>query len=315
MKAIYIERYGPIGELRYGDMPEPLPGKGQLLVEIHACSVNPLDWKIREGQLRFLTGRTFPRILGSDFAGVVRTAGAGVTGFRPGDEVYGDASLIAGKQGAHAEYAAVPEKNMALKPRTFSFQQAASLPIAALTAHKTLKQVVIKQGDSVLVNGATGGVGTMALQMAKLRGARVTAVCSERNADFARSLGADRVLDYAKEDITGTGELYAGIFDAHGHMDHGAAKKILHPEGFFISTLPSARLVISLVLSKLLGGRRIILAAASPTTRDLTEIAELCDSGKIRTHIEKTFSLSEAVEAYAMLERGGVRGKVVLSVR
>ena len=216
MKAFYAERYGGPEVMRYGELPDPRPGRGEALIAVEAASVNPVDYKIRGGMFRLLTGRSFPKVLGFDFAGVVRELGPGATGWRTGDAVYGFSILHLRQPGAHAELVPVAARRLRRRPAAISPEEAAALPVAGLTALHGLRQCGDLGGRRVLVNGATGGVGHFALQIAQARGAAVvTAVCRGRNAELAAGLGAHEILDHEREDFTRSGRQWDVIFDAH----------------------------------------------------------------------------------------------------
>lgn len=211
MKAMVIRGYGAVDVLKYEEVEKPNIKPDQLLVKVHASSVNPIDWKTRKGMLSILTGNKFPLILGFDVAGEVVEVGSQVTRFQVGDAIYGSTSFPGG---AYAEFAAIPEKLAAIKPANMNYQQAATVPLAALTALQALRNLGnIKSGQKVLVNGASGGVGIFAVQIAKVLGAEVTGVCSTRNLDFVRSLNADLVIDYTQADFTNGNVQYDIIFD------------------------------------------------------------------------------------------------------
>ncbi|HSF75807.1 MAG TPA: NAD(P)-dependent alcohol dehydrogenase, partial [Microcoleus sp.] len=215
MKAVAFDRYGSAEELQYRELSKPIAKSNELLVRVRASSVNPVDWKIRQGHLQLLTGYNFPRIVGSDISGVVVEVGREVTQFQPGDEVYTFLNPING--GACAEYAVVPESDAAIKPKNITHTEAAAVPIAGLTALQSLRDLgQIKAGNKVLINGASGGVGTFAVQVAKAMNAEVTGVCSAKNIEFVKSLGADFVLDYAEIDFTQQSDKYDIILDAVG---------------------------------------------------------------------------------------------------
>lgn len=314
MKAFYTTGFGGPEVMRYGDLPEPAPpGKGEVLVDVKAASINPLDWKLRGGMLKLVTGRRLPRPLGSDFAGVVRALGPGVTGFAPGDRVYGSVTLFLGKSGAHAERVVAQAKGIHRLPDGWTFEQGAALPVAALTATAGLRKCGELAGKTVLVNGATGGVGHLALQIAKARGARVVAVCSAKNADLARSLGADEVLDYAQADVTTLGRTWDVFFDAYGQTGFSRAARALTANGVYATTLPGPEAVLRSVLSGVLGGKRVVLANMRGKPEDYAELERLIQGG-VKVVIEQTFPLERAAEAFAACEGGKVRGKVVLTV-
>jgi NADPH:quinone reductase-like Zn-dependent oxidoreductase len=314
MKAFFITSYGGPEVMRYGELPDPSPPRGEVLVAVRAASLNPLDFKIRRGDFRIVTGSRFPKILGSDFAGVVREAGRGVSGFRPGDAVYGSTLLHLRKQGAHAGFIPVAAGRVRPIPDGISFEEAASLPVAGLTALNGLRLCGDLAGRSVLINGATGGVGHFALQIAKAKGATVTAVCSARNTDLARALGADAVIDYTTQDVARIRQEFNIVFDAHAGLGYANAARILAPDGAYANTLPTAALLVHLLWRKLVGGRRIVAANLRARPGDYAELEILIREGKVRPVIGAVFPLHEASMAFGALEGGHVRGKIVLRV-
>jgi NADPH:quinone reductase-like Zn-dependent oxidoreductase len=314
MKAFLANAYGGPEVMSLGDIPEPVPHQGEVLVAVKASSVNPVDWKVRSGALRFMSGRRFPKVYGCDLAGVVRALGPGVTGFAIGESVYGYTPVMFGKQGAHAEQVTVAVGHLRRMPNTVSFEQAAALPVAGLTALNGLRQCGDLNGKSVIVNGATGGVGHFALQIAKARGAVVTAVCSARNKERATSLGADRVVDYRVQDFTREGKRYDVVFDAYAKLGFAAASRALTPRGFFATTLPSPRLFISALLQKMFKGKQIVFANLRDKPEDYDALEQLIATGRIVPVIDKVFSLEQAAQAFAAQEAGGMVGKLVIRI-
>ncbi|MEW6719491.1 MAG: NAD(P)-dependent alcohol dehydrogenase [Thermodesulfobacteriota bacterium] len=312
MMALFLTSYGGPEVLRYGELPDPSPTRGELLVAVKAASLNPLDFKIRRGDIRVVTGSRFPKVLGADFAGVVREAGRGVSGFRPGDAVYGFTPLHLRKPGAHAEFVPVDARRARAIPDGISFEEAATLPVAALTALNGLRRCGDLAGKAVLINGATGGVGHFALRIAKARGASVTAVCSARNMDFARELGADVVIDYASHDVTLDRKAYDIVFDAHASLGFAKAARILSPDGVYATTLPTPGVLARLLWRKMLGGRRIVAANMRARPEDYMEMELLIREGKVRPVIGAVFPLREGARAFDALESVHVRGKIVL---
>jgi len=314
MKAFYMTSFGGPEAMKYGELPDPTPGRGEVLVEVHASSVNPLDAKIRSGWLKIFSGTKVPRVLGSDLAGVVRALGPEAVGYKVGDRVYGGAMIFLGRPGAHAELVSVATKQLRPMPEGWSFAEAASLPTAALTATAGLRGAGDLAGRTVLVNGATGGVGHFAVQIARARGAQVTAVCSARNAELAASLGADDVIDYAKVDVTASGRTWDLFFDVFGQTGFGNASRALTPRGAYASPVPGPKLFAQFALRKLLGGKRVVLANMRDKPEDFAELEQLIQSGAVKPLIEQRFPLAQGAEAYAAAEGGKVRGKVVITV-
>ncbi|HYW20339.1 MAG TPA: NAD(P)-dependent alcohol dehydrogenase [Nodularia sp. (in: cyanobacteria)] len=312
MKAVVIRRYGSAEVLQYEDVAQPPIKPNQLLVKVHASSVNPIDWKTRQGMLSWLTGNQFPLILGFDVAGEVVAIGSQVTGFQPGDAVYGSTSFPGG---ADAEFAAVQENLIAPKPSNLTFEEAATVPLAALTALQALRdQGNIKSSQTVLINGAAGGVGMFAVQIAKVFGAEVTGVCSTKNLEFVKSLGADRVIDYTQEDFTENSGQYDIIFDAVGKRSLSNCKRVLKPNGIYISTLPSPEVLIQSVLTAFFPGQKAKFVIEMPNTQDLVYLKELIEAGKMRTVIDQSFPLAELAAAHSYSESERTVGKIAIVV-
>jgi NADPH:quinone reductase-like Zn-dependent oxidoreductase len=322
MKAIVHRCYGAPDVVRYEDIAKPTPADDELLVRVHAASVNPLDWHYLEGtpyMVRLDAGIGKPENprLGVDFSGTVEAVGKSVTRFKPGDEVFG------GKFGALADYVAVREERaVALKPANVSHQQAAAIAIAAITALQGLRDKGhIRAGETVLINGASGGVGTFAVQIAKSFGTNVTGVCSTKNVELVRSLGADQVIDYTHEDITKGTQRYDLILDnvaTHSLLEY---KRILNPNGVYVMVgstdpghwfgwlwKPLQAWIISPFSSQKFG---MILAELNK--EDLGTLASLMQSGKVTPVIDRTYKLGDAAEALRYLEKGHARGKVVVT--
>jgi NADPH:quinone reductase-like Zn-dependent oxidoreductase len=324
MKGVVHRCYGPPEVLTYEDVVKPTPADDEVLVRVHAASVNPLDWHYVEGTPYLVRidggfGKPEDPRLGVDFAGTVEATGKTVRRFKPGDEVFG------GRTGAFAEYVTVREERaIALKPAGVTFEQAASLPIAAITALQALRdRGHVKAGQKVLINGASGGVGTFAVQIAKSMGAEVTGVCSTKNVELVRALGADHVVDYTREDVTQGAQRYDLIVDnvsTHSVSDY---KRVMNPNGVYVmigsSTtghwfgwleIPLQAWILSPFMSQKFG-----MMLAELNKNDLAVLADLTQSGKITPVIDRTYKLNEAAEALRYLETGHARGKVVLNVQ
>lgn len=314
MKAAVINQYGPPSVLRYVDVNRPSIKPNQMLVKVHASSVNPIDWKIRRGMLQFLTGRSFPIILGFDVSGEVVQVGDLVTRFQPGDLIYARLDQLVG--GAYAEYAAVSEKVAALKPANMTHAQAAAVPLAGLTALQALRdEGKLEVGYKVLINGASGGVGTFAVQLAKVLGAgEVTGVCSRANSDLVASLGADRLIDYTQQDFTQDTVKYDIIFDVVGNRSFLDCKKVLQPKGVYITTQPFPTDFLQSFLTYLLPGQKYQVILMKSNHDDLAFLAEQIEEGKIRAVIDRTYPLSELAAAHTYSEEGHAIGKIVIIV-
>ncbi|MEE4115807.1 MAG: NADP-dependent oxidoreductase [Marinilabiliaceae bacterium] len=314
MKASYLISYGRPDSLQYGELPEPVIKPGTLFVRIKAVSVNPVDWKIKQGLLKIIKGSKFPMVIGSDFAGVVEQVAPGIKDFVPGDRVYGAISAFSKQQGALSELALVETKYARKIPYFMSFEQAASLPIAALTALNGLRRTMTGAGVKVLVNGATGGVGHFAVQMAKARGAHVTATCSSRNVSLAKELGADRIYNYSGENTIPDGTRFDAIMDAWGMMAYSEIHRLLKPEGIYASPLYMPWTVFAATYVRLRYGRRMTSSNMRTHPEDYAQLEALIESGKLKPFIESTFPLEKAAEAFEKAEFGKPRGKLIIKV-
>jgi len=320
MRAIVRTKYGPPNVLRLEEVEKPVPNDNEVLVKIYSASVNALDWHLLEGKpflARMGSGLLGPKqkILGADIAGRVEEVGRRVVQFHPGDEVFG---------GAHwgfAEYACAREDRLALKPTNVTFEESAAVPVAAITALQALRKGRVESGHKVLINGASGGVGTFAVQLAKSFGAEVTAVTSTKNMDSARSMGADHVIDYTREDFTKTRARYDLILGVNGYHSILGYRRALCPKGTYVF-VGGSRLMTQFLQSTLLaplisriGGKKMSsMGVAKLNQEDLALLKGLLESGQIRPVIDGRYSLSETPEAIRYLEAGHARGKVVITV-
>jgi len=323
MKAIVYTQYGPPDVLQFTETAKPTAKDNEILIKVRAASVNPLDWHGMRGKpyiMRMMGGLRKPKSarLGCDVAGQVESVGRNVTQFKPGDEVFGGAIGI----GAFAEYACVPESASVMKPDRMTFEQAASVPVAGLSALQGLRdKAQVQPGQRVLINGAAGGVGTFAVQIAKSLGADVTGVCSTRNVDLVRSLGAARVIDYTQEDFTKGGQHYDVIFDSVGNHSLSASRRALNPKGTCIVVTgpngpwlgPLARFIQALALSPFVS-QKLVPFIAKINKEDLVILRELILAGKVTPVIDKCYGLSDAAAAIGHVEEGHARGKVVITV-
>jgi len=314
MKAYYSKAYGNSEASVYGDLPDPVAGPGQVLVEVKAVSINPVDWKIRRGDARVVSGFRFPRIFGADFAGIIRETGPGVTAFSKGQRGYGSKSILSDRGGALAELRAVEENRIRLIPEGMSFSEAASLPVAALTALNGLRKCGVGRGTEVLITGGTGGVGHFTVQIARARGARVIATCSPANADLAMRLGADETIDHNKVDLFSSGRKFDAIFDAHGHMNAWHVHRLLQPGGTYASTLFIPPPYLAIAVTRILRGKKLMSANMRSLDEDWRELERLYSEGSLRPVIENTFPLERASEAFDLAMRGGFRGKIIVTV-
>jgi NADPH:quinone reductase-like Zn-dependent oxidoreductase len=320
MNAIVRETYGPPDVLHLEDVPLPAVRDGDVLVKVRAASANAGDWHLLRGTplpFRLVAGLRTPKfkIIGNDIAGSVEAVGRNVTQFRPGDQVFGELSRCG--FGAYAEFAVAPENALALKPASLSFEEAAAIPTAGCTALQALRRGRIERAQRVLIHGASGGVGTFAVQIAKSFGAEVTAVCSSRNIEMVRSIGADHVLDYTKDDFAALGQRYDLIVASNGDRSIWDYKRALSPNGTYVMSGGSNRqLADALLFGPLLsmGHQKLGNLLVKPNQADLLFLKELCEAGKVKPTIDRRFALSEVPAAIRYVEDGHARGKVVVTV-
>ena len=320
MKAIVRTQYGPPEVLRFTEVEKPTPKANEVLIKLYAASVNPLDlFSLRGAPLvRLIPGVRTPKqpVLGCDIAGRVEAIGGRVKQFQPGDEVFGVTGFAGG---GFAEYACAIENKLALKPANCSFEDAAAVPIAAITALQGLRDKGrIQPGHKVLVDGASGGVGTFAVQIAKSFGAAVTAVCSTRNVDTARSIGADHVIDYTREDFTLSGQRYDLILGANAHHSIFDYRRALSQDGIYViagGALPQIfqAMLLAPLLSRI-GSKKTCFFIANINQKDLVSLKVLLEAGKIVPVIDRRYPLSDAAEALRYLEQRHAQGKIVLTV-
>jgi NADPH:quinone reductase-like Zn-dependent oxidoreductase len=323
MKAIVYTKYGSPDVLQLKDVEKPTPQDNEVLVKIHAASVNAYDWHFLTADIFLIRlmggGLLKPKNtrLGADIAGRIEAIGRNVKQFQPGDEVFGDMAGLG--NGSFAEYVSASESAFVLKPANLSFEEAAAVPMAAVTALQGLRnEGQIHPGQKVLINGASGGVGTFAVQLAKYFGAEVTAVCSTRNLDQARSLGADHVIDYTKEDFTQSGQQYDLILAANGYHSLSAYKRALTPKGIYVMAGGSmAQIFEAMLLGSWMsktGGKKMGGVSAKPQQEDLAFMKGLLEAGKVVPVIDRRYPLRETAEALRYLGKGHARGKIVITV-
>jgi NADPH:quinone reductase-like Zn-dependent oxidoreductase len=312
MKAVFINEYGGSDKLKFDDLKDPSPEKGEVLIRVAATSVNPVDWKVREGRLKFLSGKKFPLIMGTEVAGEIISLGEGVTDFEVGNRVFAGLSH---KGGACAEMVAVNTKKVSRIPELLTFEDASTLAVAGVTPLQAFTlHYKVKPGDEVLVNGASGGVGTYAVQIAKLLGARVTAVCSERNIEFVKSLGADEVIDYNKEDFRNRNNAYDVILDAAANAFFPEAKACLKKGGMLIKLNLSFSSLSRSFWSKFFASKKLKMILVKNRPEDLQWLIAQIITKNIKVIIEKTYSLENAREAQERSQSGRTRGKLVIRI-
>ncbi len=313
MKAIYMNGYGGVESLEVRELDDPLPENDQALVQVHACSVNPVDWKIRKGDIKPPPGKSPPTIPGGDFAGRLTSVGAGFSQFQEGDRVWG--LIDPAKGGAYAEYLVAKEDNIGLAPSNLNSVNAASIPLVGLTAYQALvNKGQAEPGQQVLVNGCSGGVGIAAVQIAKALGCEVTGVCSTANVEQVTQLGCDHVIDYTKDEVLSAGANYDLIFDAVGNKDYGLASNCLKPRGVYVTTTLSFSAVLGNPIFNLFRKRKGHAVLVKANRNDLDALKALVEEGKLKPVVERTFSLDQVREAHTLSERGKVVGKLVLEV-
>ena len=324
MKAIVYRRYGSAEVLKCEDIPKPVPNDDQVLVKVRAAALNPLDWRMMGG-VPFLIRKVMkmktpsdaqPVGIGRDVAGVVEAVGKNVNQFRTGDEVFGNC------EAGVAEYACTKASALVAKPEALTFEQAAAIPVAGLTALQGLRKGKIEAGQKVLINGAAGGVGTFAVQLAKTFGAEVTGVCSGSNVEMVLSIGADKVIDYTQEDFTKGAERYDIILECVGNKPFSECRRVLKPEGRYvivggghdITMMTIMTSALKTVAASSVSKQKAVMFMAKSSQQDLAFLAELIATGKMTSVTERTYRLEETSDALAHLERGHARGKVVVQV-
>lgn len=322
MKAIVYHEYGSADVLKYEEVDKPVPKDDEVLIKVRAASINPLDWRLMRGEPKVL--RLMARMMkmsggrpGVDVAGEVEAVGKEVKQFKPDDKVFG------GCRGALAEYACTSESKVVGKPDGVTFEQAASINVAGLTALQGLRDKgQVQSGQKVLINGASGGVGTFAVQIAKSFGADVTGVCSARNLEMVKSIGADAVIDYTKDDFTNLPQRYDVIFECVGNHSFSECRRVLNPNGKFVGVgaphdLPMSVLLASMIRDIALSAfssQKAVMFVAKSNQDDLTNLGELIVNGKLKPVIDKRYNLSDAGDAMRYLEEGHARGKVIITV-
>jgi NADPH:quinone reductase-like Zn-dependent oxidoreductase len=321
MKAIVYHHYGSPDLLRCEEIGKPTAGDDEVLIRVRAASVNPFDWHFMRGtpyMVRLVAGLRKPKVirLGVDVAGLVEAVGRNVTQFHADDEVFGACT------GAFAEYVCASEKDLVLKPANVTFEQAAAVPVAACTSLQGLRKGQIQPGHKILINGAAGGVGTFAVQIAKSLGAEVTGVCSTKNVEMVRSIGADDVIDYTQENFTQSGKRYDVVFDTVGNHSLSDCRRVLGPKGTLVMVggvskgnwlAPFVPPLMALVMSPFLS-QTLAPVLSKRSKEDLTIMQGLLEAGKVIPVIDRTYPLSEVPEAIRHLEEGHARGKVVITV-
>ncbi len=311
MKKIIYEKYGEADVLRVADFEINEPAEGELLVKVMAAGLNPIDYKIRSGALKFIYPVKLPRTPGGEISGIVEKTGSEQSAFKPGDKVY---AMLPISVGGYSEYVNANEDLLSHMPEKNSFNEAAVIPLAGLTALQALRDKGnISKGMKVLINGGSGGVGMFAIQIAKAFGAEVTAVCSGKNTSFVKSFGADHVIDYEKEDFTKLTSKFDIVLDAVAKSSFGKCQKILAKKSVFITTIPSPTVMLRQIFNPLVN-KKTFGILTKPLSKDLDFLTELIAQGKLKASIEKVYSLEQAAMAHKHIETGRVKGKLVIEM-
>jgi NADPH:quinone reductase-like Zn-dependent oxidoreductase len=313
MRAVEYDRYGPPDVLQVREVDMPVAGPGQIQVHVAAASVNPKDALVRRGRFRHMAGAKFPKRTGCDFAGTVTAVGAGVTGFSPGEEVFGMLNGWSG--GACAETVVAAAGELARKPTALTLTEAAALPLVAQTALQALRDIArLKSGQRVCIHGASGGVGTVAVQIAKCLGAQVTATCGEGSTTLVRSLGADVVVDYRRVPPPKLGGPFECFFDVFGDQSFAGVKHLLVPHGTYVTTVPKSRNLLDHLLTLLSRRQRARMAVVKSKSRDLATIAAWADEQRLKPVLARILALEQIRTAHEMIETKATHGKIVLTI-
>jgi NADPH:quinone reductase-like Zn-dependent oxidoreductase len=315
LKAIVTRKFGPPEVLEIQEVEKPKIKDNEILVRVHASSVNPVDWKLRSGYMKIFLGFKPTKILGADYSGIVTEVGGKVSEFKVGDAVFG--LLHAYKGGAYAEFLKVKERYTCFKPENLNFEKAASIPLAALTSYQALvHEGKIKKGDHVMVNGCTGGVGIAGVQIAKAFGCTVTGVCSTKNLEIAKKVGVDHVIDYTKDDILKDKNTYDIFLDAVANQSFFRAKETLKPDGTYITTLPGFHAFLLAPFINIIGSkkiRKVLIAPSKLRAKDLKVLKDFIEKGKFKPVTEKVYPIEQIREAHTRSKTGRVVGKIVIS--
>lgn len=312
MKKVIYNHYGNLDVLKLIDVAIPEPGSNQLLIKVKAVSMNPLDWKIMEGKMKMVAGSKFPKSIGIDFAGVVEKTGEGIRKLKPGDAVLGSVGPFKG--GALAEYLLVSESSIALKPKNISFEQAAAMPTVGMAALQIFEQLApLSTGTEVLINGASGGIGMFAIQLAKMKGAHVTSVASTKGLSWVKKWGSDVLVNYREQNILESGKQYDVVLDLSGKMPYRLAKKIMKPHSVYVNSIPGPKEIISAFIHNLFSKKKYKVLLLKQVQERLERLSSLAGAG-MEIVVWTSFPLSSFKEAYAAASTGGMVGKGVISI-
>lgn len=312
MKKIVFNRYGSFDDLQMTDVQTPAIKSDELLIRVKVASINPLDWKLLEGQFKIITGFKFPKGIGIDFSGIVEKKGDAVSGFQVGDAVLGGVDAM--KDGALAEYVVVKEAAISKKPEAVSFETAAAAVTTGVTALHLLEKCHAKSGDSLLINGASGGVGMAVLQMAKQQGIKVTAVASGEGLAFIQKWKPDSTIDYKLQSVLEQKTAYNAIVELAGNIPFGRAKAILKPQSIFVSTLPNPVDMLKAFLNNLFSSKKFQIVIANTSPDYYRQLCELLTRKGLEIPIARSFAMADFKEAYQFARKGGTVGKVVISI-
>lgn len=312
MKKVIYNRYGSVADLQMVDIPTPTIKSDELLIRVKAVSINPIDWKRLEGQLKIMTGSKFPKGIAIDFSGVVENKGDAISSFRIGDAVFGGLDAMKGE--ALAEYIVVKAGSIFKKPETVSFETAAAVVTTGVTALYLLEKSNARSGHNLLINGASGGVGMAVLQMAKKNGIKVTAVASGEGLAFIRKWNPDVLIDYKTESVLEQSMIYDAIFELSGNLPFAKGKAILKSQSVFVSTLPNPVDMLKAFWNNLISGKKFQIIMANPKPDHYRQICEWLTQKGLDVPIAKQFAMTDFKEAYQFARKGGIVGKVVISV-
>ena len=312
MKKVVYHQYGHADVLKLVDAPVPMVSEKDILVKVKASSINPLDWKIFKGEEKLMSGSKFPKGVGIDFSGIIEKTGSGISSFKKGDEVFGLFGAFKGN--ALAEYIVVREKDIAIKPTNISFEQAAASPVVGLSALQILdKLTAVQSGTRLLINGATGGIGMFLIQLAKKKGAIVTAVTGSKGMVMADGWGADEVTDYTTQNIFADNRRYDVVVDLSGKLSFKKAKSLLNPGATFITTIPGLKTLAGSFFNNLFSATKYKVLVLKPANDGLKALARLIEGG-LDIVVEKVYPITSARSAYEEVARGGLTGKAVITV-
>lgn len=313
MKKVIYNKYGSFDNLQMSNMDIPSIQTDELLIRVKAVAINPLDWKKLQGELKIITGKKFPKGIAFDFSGVIENTGNNITNYKIGEAIFGTLDAMKGE--ALAEYIVVKKESIYKKPENVSFETAVAILTGGTTATYLLNKAKVKAGDSLLINGASGGVGMIALQLAKMKGIRVAAVASGEGVDYLKKWHPESLIDYKKENVLDNQEKYNAIFELAGSLPFHKAKNLLKPNGIYASTLPNPVDMLKAFFNNLFSSKKNIIIQATPTQEIFKEISHWLIQNSVEMPVAKTFSIDDFKEAYRFAKKGGAIGKVVFSIQ